>query len=182
MRPVSQAADKADSILVSVARPCWPSQGRGRSGGPRKRIFIPPHPHPCHSPRGAGCVPPSRPLPRIGGARATVPCLGSLCLPGDGWQARGRRLPWQPCRPQGNSGGPHTGGRGARHASPAPSPALGAVASGPGFRGFVERLGGGGNWVHPALLLGWGLILDPGVLALGGASTGEGSGPAPGAR
>lgn len=167
LRPVPQAADKAGSVLVWVARPCWLSQGRGRSGGPRKRIFIPPHPRPCHSPRGAGCAPPSRPLPRLGGARAAVPCLGSLCLPVmDGRPAGGGCLgnpavPKATRRPAYAYGAGGAGGRGAPPRISRPQPNAGsrgfrplrAGASGPGFRGFVERSGGRGNWVYPAPLL-----------------------------
>lgn len=56
------------------------------------------------------------------------PGLGAPLPPGDGWQARGRRLPWQPRHPQGNWEACTRVW--ARHASPAPSPVLGAGASG----------------------------------------------------
>lgn len=40
VRPASQAADKAGSVLAWAAGPCWPNQGRGRSGEPNKIISI----------------------------------------------------------------------------------------------------------------------------------------------
>lgn len=94
-----------------------------------RRRVVPPHSRPCHSPRGAAVHPSPGPSP---GPGAPLP-------PGDGWQARGRRLPWQPRHPQGNSEACKRVW--ARHASPAPSPS---------FRGCRKRMGGGGNCVYPA--------------------------------
>lgn len=123
VRPAPQAADKEGSVFPWVACLCWLSQGRGRSGGPRKRIFIPSHFCPHHSSRGACCATPSRepPTPGPGGARAALPLQGpaaSLWMM-DGGPREAVTLATAPSPRQ--LGGP----RGARQASPAPSPTLG---------------------------------------------------------
>lgn len=71
------------------------------------------------------------------------PGLGAPLPPGDGWQARGRRLPWQPRHPQGNSEACTRVWAPLRISRPQPR------AGGRGFRG-LKRMGGGGNWVYPA--------------------------------
>lgn len=188
MRPAPQAADKAGSVLASVACPCWPIQGRGRSGGPRKRISIPrvrvtAPPAPRHSPRGAGCAAPHGPSPGLGTLEPPRPAQGATAS-GDGWRGPREAValttapsPWQ------HRGPARGGGAGATHLPP-PARRWGAQGlPAPDFRGCLDRAGSGGvTGSTPFPLLGEDRVLGSQAPSQGRASTREGSGPAPGAR
>lgn len=124
-----------------------PSQVRGRSGRPRKRISIPPHQGRCHSLRGADFLSPKGTPPQAQGApeppHPTQPQARAAL--GDGWRGPREAValatapsPWQRLGPQARGGG-----AGAKHLPP-PARLWGAEGlPALGLRGRLNRLGFG---------------------------------------